>query len=183
MFLQRYMQHFPAGGEIVIFDRSWYNRAGVEYVMGFVDPLEHKRFLQLCPQIEKYVVDAGIILIKIWLEVGMEEQERRFLARIDDPMRQWKLSPMDTESFRRWYDYSRARDMMFKATDSKHAPWNVIRSDDKRRARLNCIAHILKTIPHKKVSREKVQLPKRSDKGRYNDQRSLRGMKFVAARY
>jgi polyphosphate kinase len=183
MFVQRYMQHFPAGGEIVIFDRSWYNRAGVEYVMGFVDPLEHKRFLQLCPQIEKYVVDAGIILIKIWLEVGMEEQERRFLARIDDPMRQWKLSPMDTESFRRWYDYSRARDMMFKATDSKHAPWNVIRSDDKRRARLNCIAHILKTIPHKKVSREKVQLPKRSDKGRYNDQRSLRGMKFVAARY
>jgi polyphosphate kinase 2 len=183
MFLQRYMQHFPAGGEIVIFDRSWYNRAGVEYVMGFVDPLEHKRFLQLCPQIEKYVVDAGIILIKIWLEVGMEEQERRFLARIDDPMRQWKLSPMDTESFRRWYDYSRARDMMFKATDSKHAPWNVIRSDDKRRARLNCIAHILKTIPHKKVSREKVQLPKRSDKGHYNDQRSLRGMKFVAARY
>jgi polyphosphate kinase 2 len=183
MFLQRYMQQFPAGGEIVIFDRSWYNRAGVEYVMGFVDPLEHKRFLQLCPQIEKYVVDAGIILIKIWLEVGMEEQERRFLARIDDPMRQWKLSPMDTESFRRWYDYSRARDMMFKATDSKHAPWNVIRSDDKRRARLNCIAHILKTIPHKKVSREKVQLPKRSDKGRYNDQRSLRGMKFVAARY
>ena len=183
MFVQRYMQHFPAGGEIVIFDRSWYNRAGVEYVMGFVDPGEHKRFLLLCPQIEKYVVDAGIILIKIWLEVGMEEQERRFLARIDDPMRQWKLSPMDTESFRRWYDYSRARDMMFKATDSKHAPWNVIRSDDKRRARLNCIAHILKTIPHKKVSREKVQLPKRSDKGRYNDQRSLRGMKFVTARY
>ena len=183
LFLQRYMLHFPAAGEIVIFDRSWYNRAGVEYVMGFVGPLEHKRFLQLCPQIEKYVVDAGIILIKIWLEVGMEEQERRFLARIDDPMRQWKLSPMDTESFRRWYDYSRARDMMFKATDSKHAAWNVIRSDDKRRARLNCIAHILKTIPHKKLSREKVQLPKRSDKGRYNDQRSLRGMKFVAARY
>jgi polyphosphate kinase len=183
MFLQRYMQHFPAGGEIVIFDRSWYNRAGVEYVMGFVEPREHKRFLSLCPEMEKYVVDAGIILIKIWLEVGMEEQERRFLARIDDPVRQWKLSPMDTESYRRWYDYSRARDMMFKATNSKHAPWNVIRSDDKRRARLNCIAHILKTIPHKKVSRDKVRLPKRSKKGRYNDQRGLRGMKFVAQRY
>jgi polyphosphate kinase 2 (PPK2 family) len=131
---------------------------------------------------EKYIVDAGIILIKIWLEVGMEEQERRFEARIDDPMRQWKLSPMDTESYRLWYDYSRARDMMFKATSSKHAPWNVIRSDDKRRARLNCIAHLLKTIPYKKVSRDKVKLPKRSDKGRYNDQ-TLRGVKFVAERY
>ena len=183
MFVQRYIQHFPAGGEVVIFDRSWYNRAGVEYVMGFVDPGEHKRFLLLCPQIEKYVVDAGIILIKIWLEVGMEEQERRFKARIDDPLRQWKLSPMDTASFRRWYEYSRARDLMFKATDSKHAPWNVIRSDDKRRARLNCVAHVLKTIPYRKASRDKVRLPKRSDKGRYNDQASLRGMHFVAGRY
>ena len=124
MFVQRYMQHFPAGGEIVIFDRSWYNRAGVEYVMGFCSPGEHERFLSLCPQIEKYIVDAGIILIKFWLEVGMEEQERRFKARIDDPLRQWKLSPMDTESYRRWYDYSRARDLMLKATNSKHAPWN-----------------------------------------------------------
>ena len=182
LFMQRYMQQFPAGGEIVIFDRSWYNRAGVEYVMGFVDPNEHKRFLSLCPQIERYIVDAGIILIKIWLEVGMEEQERRFLARIEDPLRQWKLSPMDTESFRRWYEYSRARDLMFKATSSKHAPWNVIRSDDKRRARLNCIAHLLKAIPYKKISRDKVQLPKRSDKGRYND-RDLRGVKFVTERY
>jgi polyphosphate kinase 2 len=182
LFMQRYMEHFPAGGEIVIFDRSWYNRAGVEYVMGFVDPDEHKRFLSLCPQMEKYIVDAGILLIKIWLEVGMEEQERRFLARIEDPLRQWKLSPMDTESYRRWYDYSRARDMMFKATSSKHAPWNVIHSDDKRRARLNCIAHLLKTIPYKKMSRDKVQLPKRSDKGRFND-KALRGVKFVAERY
>jgi len=182
LFMQRYMEHFPAGGEIVIFDRSWYNRAGVEYVMGFVDPDEHKRFLSLCPQMEKYIVDAGILLIKIWLEVGMEEQERRFLARIEDPLRQWKLSPMDTESYRRWYDYSRARDMMFKATSSKHAPWNVIHSDDKRRARLNCIAHLLKTIPYKKISRDKVQLPKRSDKGRFND-KALRGVKFVAERY
>ncbi|HEY7844479.1 MAG TPA: polyphosphate kinase 2 [Bradyrhizobium sp.] len=182
LFMQRYMQHFPSGGEIVIFDRSWYNRAGVEYVMGFVDPGEHERFLSLCPQMEKYTVDAGIILIKIWLEVGMEEQERRFLARIEDPLRQWKLSPMDTESYRRWYDYSRARDMMFKATSSKHAPWNVIRSNDKRRARLNCIAHLLNTIPYKKLSRDKVRLPKRSDKDRYNDQ-ALRGVKLVAQRY
>jgi polyphosphate kinase 2 len=183
MFVQRYMRHFPSGGEIVIFDRSWYNRAGVEYVMGFCSLDEHRRFLALCPQIEKYIVDAGIILIKLWLEVSKDEQERRFRARIDDPLRQWKLSPMDTESYRRWYDYSRARDLMLKATNSKHAPWTIIRSDDKRRARLNCIAHLLKTIPHKKVSRHKVQLPKRSDKGRYNDQASLRGPKHVMARY
>ena len=183
MFVQRYMQHFPAGGEIVIFDRSWYNRAGVEYVMGFCSPDEHRHFLSLCPQIEKYIVDAGIILIKLWLEVGMEEQERRFKARIDDPLRQWKLSPMDTESYRRWYDYSLARDLMLKATNSKHAPWHVIRSDDKRRARLNCIAHLLNTISFKKVSGDRVRLPKRSDKGRYNDQASLRGISFVAERY
>src|SRR6201988_3267884 len=182
LFMQRYMERFPAGGEVVIFDRSWYNRAGVEYVMGFVDPDEHKRFLSLCPQMEKYIVDAGIILIKIWLEVGMEEQERRFKARIDDPLRQWKLSPMDTESYRPWYEYSRARDRMFKATSSKHAPWNVTRSDDKRRARLNGIAHFLKIIPYKMISRDKVRLPKRSDKGRYNDQ-ALRNVKFVAEQY
>jgi polyphosphate kinase len=183
MFVQRYMQHFPAAGEITIFDRSWYNRAGVEYVMGFCSPAEHRRFLSLCPQIEKYIVDAGIILIKLWLEVGMEEQEQRFRARIDDPLRQWKLSPMDTESYRRWYDYSRARDLMLKATNSKHAPWIVIRSDDKRRARLNCIAHLLKTIPHRKISRDKVRLPRRSDKHRYNDQASMRRMTFVTERY
>ena len=180
--MQRYMEQFPAGGEIVIFDRSWYNRAGVEYVMDFVDPDEHKRFLSLCPQMEQYIVDAGIILIKVWLEVGMQEQERRFQARIEDPLRQWKLSPMDTESYRRWYDYSRARDLMFKATSSKHAPWHVVRSDDKRRARLNCIAHLLKAIPYKTLSRPKVRLPKRSNKNHYNDQ-TLRGVKFVAERY
>ena len=183
MFLQRYMQHFPAAGEIVIFDRSWYNRAGVEYVMGFCTPGEHERFLELCPQVEKYIVDGGIILIKLWLEAGMEEQDKRFAARIDDPLRQWKLSSMDVESYRRWYDYSRARDLMFKATDSKHAPWYVVRSEDKRRARLNCISHLLKTIPYKRLSQEKVKLPKRSDKGRYNDQATLRRMKFVAERY
>jgi polyphosphate kinase 2 len=183
MFVQRYMQHFPAGGEIVIFDRSWYNRAGVEYVMGFCNEEEHERFLELCPEVEKYIVDGGIILIKLWLEVGMEEQERRFRARIDDPLRQWKLSPMDTESYRLWYDYSRARDMMLKATSSKHAPWTLIRSDDKRRARLNCISHILEAIPHKRVERERVRLPKRSSKRRYDDQATLRDMKFVEERY
>jgi polyphosphate kinase 2 len=183
MFMQRYMQHFPAGGEIVIFDRSWYNRAGVEYVMGFCAADEHTRFLSVCPQIEKYVVDGGIILIKLWLEVGMDEQERRFRARIDDPVRQWKLSPMDIESYRRWYDYSRARDLMLKSTSSEHAPWHIIRSDDKRRARLNCIAHLLRSIPFKRVSHDEVRLPKRSSKGRYDDQASLRAMTFVAERY
>jgi polyphosphate kinase 2 len=183
MFIQRYIQHFPAAGEIVIFDRSWYNRAGVEYVMGFCTAEEHKRFLLLCPEIEKYIVDGGIILIKLWLEVGMDEQEKRFAARTDDPLRQWKLSPMDVESYRRWYEYSRARDLMFKATDSRHAPWYVIRSDDKRRARLNCISHLLKTIPYKRLSQARVKLPDRSDKQRYNDQAVLRRMQFVAERY
>ncbi|WP_426526229.1 polyphosphate kinase 2 [Bradyrhizobium sp. McL0615] len=183
LFLQRYIEQFPAGGEIVIFDRSWYNRAGVEYVMGFCSPAEHKRFLELCPLVEKFAVDAGIILIKLWLEVGMEEQEARFNARIEDPLRQWKLSPMDTESFGRWYDYSRARDMMFEATDTKHAPWRLVRSDDKRRARLNVISHILKAIPYKKIARDKIKLPKRSSKGSYNDQASLRRMKFLEERY
>jgi polyphosphate kinase 2 len=183
MFFQRYMEHFPAAGEIVIFDRSWYNRAGVEYVMGFCTREEHERFLELCPEVEKYIVDAGIILIKLWLEAGMEEQEKRFAARIDDPLRQWKLSPMDLESYRRWYDYSKARDLMLKATDSKHAPWYVVRSEDKKRARLNCISHLLKTIPHKRLSPEQVKLPKRSDKNRYNDLATMRRMKFVPERY
>jgi polyphosphate kinase 2 len=183
MFMQRYMAHFPAAGEIVIFDRSRYNRAGVEYVMGFCTPVEHQRFLSLCPQIEKYVVDGGIILIKLWLEAGMDEQKNRFNARIDDPMRQWKLSSMDIESYRRWYDYSRARDLMFRATNSKHAPWLIVPSEDKRLARLNCIAHLLKTILYKRVSHETIKLPKRSSKGRYDDRASLRRMKFVAERY
>jgi polyphosphate kinase 2 len=179
LFMQRYIERFPAAGEIVIFDRSWYNRAGVEYVMGFCTEREHRRFLELCPQVEKYVVDSGMILIKVWLEVGKEEQERRFAARVDDPLRQWKLSPMDVESYGRWYAYSRARDMMLKATDSKHAPWHVVRSDIKRRARLNCISHILQSIPYKKVKRAKVKLPKRSDKGKYDDQATLKGRHFV----
>jgi polyphosphate kinase len=183
MFLQRYIQHFPAGGEIVIFDRSWYNRAGVENVMGFVPPGEVERFLKLCPEIERYITDAGIILIKFWLEVGKQEQERRFLARINDPMRQWKLSPMDLESFQRWYDYSHARDAMLKATDTDNAPWHIVKSDDKKRARLNCISAMLELIPYKKVKQAKVKLPKRSNKGRYDDQASMRGRNFVAQRF
>jgi len=183
MYLQRYMQHFPGAGEMVIFDRSWYNRAGVEHVMGFCTKEEYQRFLELCPTVEKYIVDAGIILIKYWLEVGQKEQERRFEARIKDPLRQWKLSPMDLESFRRWYDYSRARDKMLKATDTKHAPWHLVRSDDKRTARLNCISHLLSMIPHKRAPREKVKLPKRSEKNRYDDQTFLKGRHFIREVY
>ena len=183
MYMQRYMQHFPAAGEIVIFDRSWYNRLGVEYVMGFATPEQHKRFLQLCPQMEKYMVDGGVQLIKIWLEVSDKEQKRRFEARMEDPLRQWKLSPMDLPSRERWFDYSRARDMMLKATDTKHAPWHILLSDDKKRARLNCIAHVLKQIPYKKVPRDKVKLPKRSMKHAYDDQATLKGRKFIASRY
>ena len=183
MFMQRYIEQFPAAGEVVIFDRSWYNRAGVEHVMGFVSEEGYERFLKLAPIVEKYIVDAGIILIKFWLEVGKDEQERRFHARINDPMRQWKLSPMDIESYTHWDDYSKARDMMLEATDSKVAPWYIIRSDDKRRARLNCISHILSTIPHKKVKGEKVKLPKRPKKDKYDDQRALKGRHFVREVY
>jgi polyphosphate kinase 2 len=183
MYLQRYMEHFPAAGEIVIFDRSWYNRAGVEHVMGFIDKKRYETFLELCPQIEQYIIDAGIILIKVWLEVGMKEQERRFAARVEDPLRQWKLSPMDIESYSRWYEYSRARDAMLEATDSKHAPWALVHTDDKRRGRLNCIAHILDQIHYKKPKRDRVKLPPRTSKKAYDDQASLKGRKFVAARY
>ena len=179
LFLQRYIEFFPAAGEVVIFDRSWYNRAGVEYVMGFCDEEEHKRFLDLAPQIENFIVGGGIRLIKIWLEVGKAEQEKRFHARIDDPVRQWKLSPMDIESYQRWYEYSRARDIMLEATDTATAPWTIVRSDDKRRARLNCISHILNAIPYKKVERQKVKLPKRSNKGEYDDMASLKGRSLV----
>jgi polyphosphate kinase 2 len=183
MYVQRYMQHFPAAGEIVVFDRSWYNRAGVEHVMGFCTPEQHRRFLKLCPEIEKYIVDGGVILIKYWMEVGKEEQERRFEARIKDPLRQWKLSPMDLESFRRWYEYSRARDQMLEATDSKHAPWYIVRSDDKKKARLNCISHLLSRIPYGKTPREKVKLPKRKNKESYDDQASMKGKHFVPEKY
>ena len=183
LFMQRYIERFPAAGEIVIFDRSWYNRAGVEYVMGFCTDEEHRRFLDNCPAVEKYIITAGIRLIKIWLEVGQEEQQRRFMARIDDPLRQWKLSPMDLESFKRWYDFSKARDVMLEHTDSEHAPWHVVDSNDKRRARLNVISHILRRLPYKPVNREKVKLPDRSQKRKYDDQASLKGRRFVKEMY
>jgi polyphosphate kinase 2 len=183
MYMQRYLAQFPAAGEIVVFDRSWYNRAGIEHVMGFCSEDEYRRFLELCPFIEETIVGSGIQLIKLWLEVGQQEQERRMSARIEDPLRQWKLSPMDLESWPRWYEYSRARDRMFEATDTKHAPWHILRSDDKRRARLNCLSHILELIPYKTVARAKVKLPKRWKKHRYDDQASLKGRKFVAEKF
>jgi len=183
MYMQRYIQHFPAAGEVVIFDRSWYNRAGVEYVMGFCTKEQHARFLELCPEIEKYIVDGGIKLIKVWLEVSDKEQKRRFEARMEDPLRQWKLSPMDLPSRSKWFDYSRARDLMLKATDTKWAPWYILRSDDKKRARLNCIRHILSLIPCQKVLHEPVKLPKRSMKQAYDDQATIKGRKFVPERY
>ena len=183
VYFQRYLQHFPAAGEVVIFDRSWYNRAGVEYVMGFCSKEQHRRFLELCPQIEKYLVDGGVILIKLWMEVSNAEQKRRFEARINDPLRQWKLSPMDLPSRKRWYDYSRARDIMLKKTDTRIAPWYIVRSDDKRTARLNTIAHVLSQIPHKKLTQKKVKLPGRSSKRAYDDDASIARRRFVAESY
>ena len=183
MYLQRYMAHFPAAGEVVIFDRSWYNRAGVEYVMGFCSKEQHRLFLERCPEVEKYIVDAGIILIKFWLEVGDKEQKRRFEARISDPLRQWKLSPMDLPSLSRWYEYSRARDTMLQATDTEWAPWRILRSDDKKRARLNCISQLLELVPYKKVPREKIKLPKREMKHAYDDEAPLKGRQFVPEKY
>ena len=183
IYIQRYLQHFPAAGEVVIFDRSWYNRAGVEYVMGFCSDEEHKRFLEVCPQIERFLVDGGIILIKLWLEVSNDEQKKRFEARIDDPVRQWKLSPMDLPSRTRWYDYSRARDQMLQKTDTRIAPWHIVRSDDKRAARLNTIEHLLSRIPYKKLSQDKVKLPNRSTKGAYDDEKSIAKRRFVRERY
>ena len=161
LYVKRFVSHTPAAGEIVIWDRSWYNRAGVERVMGFCSAEEVKRFLELTPHFEKIIVDEGVILLKYWPEVGREEQTRRLLARIHDGRKVWKLSPMDLESYRRWYDYSRARDEMFQATDTAWAPWYVVRSDDKRRARLNVIAHILSRIPYKELPRDRIRLPKR----------------------
>ena len=183
MYLQRYVPHFPAAGEIVIFDRSWYNRAGVEHVMGFCSDEQHERFLKMCPLFEEQMVTSGITLIKYWLEVGQKEQARRFAARIKDPMRQWKLSPMDVESWKRWYDFSLARDQMLKATDTKHAPWHLIHSDDKKSARLNCITHLLSLIPYKKVPHERVELGSRSNKHHYDDQATLKRRHFIPEVY
>jgi len=169
MYLQRYIAHMPAAGEIVIFDRSWYNRAGVERVMGFCDEHDVERFLTLTPLVERAVVSSGIQLIKYWLDVSPEEQTRRLEDRIDDGRKIWKLSPMDLDSYSRWYDYSRARDDMFKSTDTNFAPWFVVRSDDKRRARLNLISHLLEQIPYKDLPHDKVKLPKRQKRGGYRE--------------
>ena len=161
MYAQRYLPHLPAAGEVVIFDRSWYNRAGVERVMGFCPEEKVKRFLGVVPDFEKMMLESGIILLKYWLEVSPEEQTRRLTARIDDPRKVWKLSPMDLKSYDRWDDYTRARDEMFTATDTPWAPWYVVRSDDKKRARLNTITHLIHAIPHKELKQDKVVLPKR----------------------
>jgi len=169
MYVQRYLPHFPAAGEVVIFDRSWYNRAGVERVMGFCTEEQAKRFLDVVPLVEKAMVESGIMLIKYWLEVSPEEQTRRLAARIDDGRKIWKLSPMDLKSYSRWFDYSRARDEMFKKTDSSWAPWYCVNSDDKRRARLNIITHLLGQVPYKTAPREKVELPKRQKAGKYRE--------------
>jgi polyphosphate kinase len=169
MYIQRYLPHMPAAGEIVIFDRSWYNRAGVERVMGFCSDDVAKRFLTMAPAAERVIVESGIILIKYWLEVGEEEQTRRLSSRIDDGRKIWKLSPMDLKSYSHWYDYSRARDEMFQATDSSWAPWYVVRSDEKKRARLNLISHLLKRIPYEEMKREKVKLPDRQKAHGYKE--------------
>lgn len=183
MYIQRYAQYFPAAGEIVIFDRSWYNRLGVEHVMGFCTKEQYERALTLCPVFEKYLVEGGIQLIKVWLEVSNEEQERRFEARVEDPLRQWKLSLMDLPSREKWYEYSRARDRMLDATDTKHAPWYLVHSDNKRRARLNCIKHLLSVIPYKEMPSNKIKLPKRSNKHKYDDQATLKGRTFIPEVY
>ena len=181
LFLQRYIEQFPVAGEVVIFDRSWYNRAGVERVLGLTDEKSVGDFLENVSQFERWIAASGIILIKLWLEIGMEEQERRLRVRIDDPLRQWKLSPMDLRSFTKWYDYSRARDDMFAASDHKGAPWYVLPSNDKKRARLNGISHILARVPYEKIKQDRPELPKRSNKGRYDDQLDTDKIKFVPA--
>jgi polyphosphate kinase len=183
MYVQRYLAHFPAAGEIVIFDRSWYNRAGVEYVMGFCTREQHRRFLEICPAFEKQIVDNGIRLIKYWLEVSNKEQKRRFEARIDDRVRQWKLSDMDLPSRERWYDYSRARDLMLEATDTDWAPWYLVRSDDKKRARLNLISHFLSLIPYEAPQREKIKLPNRDKKNAYDDEATITNRRWIKEKF
>jgi len=183
VYLQRYMNHFPAAGEVVIFDRSWYNRAGVEKVMGFCTKEQYEEFLKRTPVAEKFIIDSGIILLKYWLEVSNDEQGKRFEARIKDPRRQWKLSPMDLPSRERWYEYSRARDAMLEATDTKHAPWLLVRSDDKKTARLNLISHLLGAIPYKELKAPSIKLPGRSKKHAYDDDKAIASRRFVPEKY
>jgi polyphosphate kinase 2 len=167
MYIQRYIPYLPAAGEVVIFDRSWYNRAGVERVMGFCSEDQSQRFLQMTPGVERAMVDSGIVLLKYWLEVGEAEQTKRLQARVDDPRKTWKLSDMDLKSYSRWYDYARARDDMFAATDTVWAPWHVVRTDDKRRGRLNLITHLLSHVPHEPVPPKEVTFPARQEPGDY----------------
>ena len=183
LYVQRYVSYLPAAGEIVLFDRSWYNRAGVEKVLGFCTTQEHEKFLRRCDGFEQSLIDDGILFLKYWMSVSQEEQERRFQARIDDPLRQWKLSSTDLESVRRWYEYSLARDTMFMATDTDSAPWYLVRSDDKRRARLNCIRHLLSCIPYEEVPHEKVEIPERDATHHYDDLASLAPRRFVPEFY
>jgi polyphosphate kinase 2 len=181
MYIQRYLAHFPAAGEVVIFDRSWYNRAGVERVMGFCTPEETQRFLELAPQVEKAMVDSGILLFKYWLDVSPDEQTRRLQSRIDDPRKTWKLSDMDLLSYQRWFDYSRARDDMFAATDTAWGPWWIADSDDKKRARLNIISHLLDQLPYEPIEHPDVVLPERQQPGDFRQ--SSNPTRFVPARY
>jgi len=183
LYFQRYIAQMPAAGEVVLFDRSWYNRAGVERVMNFCTDEEYRAFIDNCPGFERWLIQSGIHLVKYWLSVSNSEQKRRFRARIDDPVRRWKLSPMDLEARRLWYDYSRARDAMFAATDSDESPWNLIRSDDKRRARLNCIAHLLSTLPYDDPPAQRPDLPRRAREQVYDDEASLAGRRFVEERF
>ena len=179
VYMQRYITHFPAAGEIILFDRSWYNRAGVERVMGFCTEEQYLGFLHYTPIFEKAITDGGILLVKYWLDVGMKEQERRFRDRIHDPRKTWKLSPMDTESYKRWYEYSRTRDAMLTATDTDFAPWYIVQSDDKKRARLNCISHLLSLVPYKDPQLEGVKLGRRNLKDKYDDEAALKGRRFI----
>jgi polyphosphate kinase len=183
LYVQRYLQHFPAAGEVVIFDRSWYNRAGVEHVMGFCTDDEYHRFLELCPMFEKTIIDSGIRLLKYWLEVGNEEQKRRFQARIADPLQQWKLSAIDLPSRERWYDYSRARDKMLEHTDTEHAPWYIVDVNDKRRARLNVLSHILSQFPYERIKPVQITLPERDESSRYDDVATLSTRRWIPEKY
>lgn len=183
MYFQRYMSQFPSGGEIVVFDRSWYNRAGVEPVMGFCTEEQTKHFLKVAPRMEKEIVNDGIHLFKFWLEVSAEVQLERFRDRVRRADKQWKLSPMDLEARRRWYDYSRCRDRMLDATDTKFSPWHIVPADNKYKARLNCIAHLLDNIPYKQIKTEKVKLPETDDSTAYDDIASMKGRRYVEEKY
>jgi polyphosphate kinase 2 len=183
LYIQRYIQHFPAAGEVVIFDRSWYNRAGVEHVMGFCTQKQYEGFLDVCPFFEHQFIKGGIVLLKYWLEVGNEEQAKRFEARVKDPMRQWKLSAMDLPSRAKWYEYSKARDAMLAATDTGMSPWHIVRSDDKKRTRLNLITHLLSQFPYTPLKKNKVKLPPRDKKHAYDDQTPMLGKRWIPEKF